>query len=474
MLELKNIDFGKDEAEQDINLHKYFLRTSAYTACLSGKKFVVIGRKGAGKSAIFTLLNDELSKTQSIIQITPDQYSWSTLRSYKETGISVEHAHTNAWKLTILSSIIWKLTETQALKPSGKLISYYKFFKEYYNPSDNNWFLNITEKAKQILEGVQIDGFSFDFGSSVGTPLKIVNELKVILKSEWPKSQKITVLFDRLDDSWDATDDSKYLLIGLFKAAAELNSFFKDMLSCIVFIRSDIYNNLIFDDQDKIREYEQQIIWDSESLVKLICERVRVSLSSEKTDEDIWNSMFSEKSYRSKASPEKYLIDRTFKRPRDIISLVRSVVEKAIENNHDRIETTDTRLVEEEKYSESKYKDLIIENQKQYPYVKDLLDSFSSRLHIITMEEIRELCDTFIQKKKIDSSPDQLIRFLFNIGFLGIKRKGRAGVKQRGGESIFYSYDDPTLNPLSYTEFYIHTAMRIYLNITEKRKQKVV
>lgn len=45
-------------------------------------------------------------------------------------------------------------------------------------------------------------------------------------------------------------------------------------------------------------------------------------------------------------------------------------------------------------------------------------------------------------------------------------------MKQRGGESIFFSYDDPSLNPISFNEFYIHTALRIYLNVTEKRKLK--
>lgn len=472
MLDLKRIDLGKDEAEQDANLARYFLKTEAYAASRRGAKFVVIGRKGSGKSAIFTLLNDELAKENLVVQITPDQYAWSTLRSYKEIGISIEHAHTNAWKLTIISAIVWRLTEEKLLSQTSSLVPYYKFFKDSYNPQDSNWFLNIADKAKKVLEGVKIEGISFDFGSSIGTPLKIVNELKLLVKKEWPEGKKMTILFDRLDDSWDASEESKYLLVGLFKAIAELNTHFAELVQCIAFIRSDIYNNLIFDDQDKIRQYEQPIVWDSDNLKKLICERIRVSLDLTSTDEEIWTDLFSKKAYRSKASPEKYLMDRTFKRPRDIISLVRSAIEKAIENGHDCIETTDTRTVEEERYSESKYKDLIIENQKQYPFTKDLLDTFSSRLHILTSDELREICKDFAVNKKLDQNADQLIRYLFSIGFLGVKRKGRAGLKQRGGESIFFSYDDPALNPITFSEFYIHTALRIYLNVNEKRKLK--
>lgn len=424
MLDLTKIDLGKDEAEQDINLGKYFLRTEAYMACSRGSKFVVIGRKGSGKSAIFTLLNEELSKDSLVIQITPDQYAWSTLRSYKETGISIEHAHTNAWKLTIISAIVWRLTEDKLLSQTSSLVPYYKFFKDSYNPSDNNWFLNITDKVKRVLEGVTIEGISFDFGSSIGTPLKIVNELKVLLKKEWPVGKNMTILFDRLDDSWDASEESKYLLIGLFKAITELNTHFSGLVRCISFIRSDIYNNLIFDDQDKIRQYEQQIIWNSESLKQLVCERVRVSLGTGATDDEIWSELFSPKAYRSKASPEKYLMDRTFKRPRDIISLIRSAIEKAIQNGHSRIETTDTRSVEEEKYSESKYKDLIIENQKQYPFTRNLLDCFSSMLHILSAEELRKICKDFAARENINQNSDQLIRYLFLSGFWVSREKG--------------------------------------------------
>lgn len=84
-MDLQKIDLGKDEAEQDQRLHEYFLKTASYRNALTGQKTIIVGRKGSGKSAIFSLLQSELENSGNlVIPITPDQYSWSTLRDYKE------------------------------------------------------------------------------------------------------------------------------------------------------------------------------------------------------------------------------------------------------------------------------------------------------------------------------------------------------------------------------------------------------
>ena len=83
MYDLAKIDLVKDEAEQDQRLREYFLKTSNYKNALSGTKTIVIGRKGSGKSAIFTLMRSELEESGAlVIPVTPDQYSWSALKDY--------------------------------------------------------------------------------------------------------------------------------------------------------------------------------------------------------------------------------------------------------------------------------------------------------------------------------------------------------------------------------------------------------
>lgn len=80
------IDLGKDEAELDERLREYFIRTSHYENTMTGSKTIIIGRKGSGKSAIFTLAKEQLENQGSlVIPITPMQYSWTALKEYRES-----------------------------------------------------------------------------------------------------------------------------------------------------------------------------------------------------------------------------------------------------------------------------------------------------------------------------------------------------------------------------------------------------
>ncbi len=475
MYELAKIDLGRDEAEQDQRLREYFLKTSHYTNALTGKKTIVIGRKGSGKSAIYTLMQVELAESGAmIIPITPDQYSWSALKDYQEKGILPVQAHSNAWKLTLLSSIVWKLNESKLILKNSKLNDYYRYMQDAFIPDQNNWFFHVVDKTKRFLSGIKTQWVTLDWGETgtIATPLRISEDIKALLRAELPNDRPIRILIDRLDDSWDASKESEYLIIGLLKAANELNATFAGRVVITVFLRSDIYDSLFFDDQDKLRQYEETLQWNNDNLKAVVCERVRVSLSLNGQDNElVWRNLFSPKLYRSRAQAEKYLIDRTFKRPRDIISFVRFAIEVAIRNRHNAIEPKDTRLAEEEKYSQSKYKDLIIEYQNQFPYIKDLLDSFSNSLHKLTQAELKKRLEHFIETKNVQLQPTQLLRYLFIWGVIGIKRLGRAGVKHRGGAHFFYYYDDPSINPLAHNDYFIHPSLRYYLNISEKRER---
>lgn len=469
-MDIKKIDLGKDEAEQDIRLQEYFLKTQSYNNALTGKKNIIIGRKGSGKSAIFKILAEELLAENLVISITPDQYSWSALKDYQEQGIMQEQAHTNAWKFTLLSSILWSLNEKGLLDEKTKLKKYFQYLNDAFKIDKTNWFFSLVDKIRN--SGIKTQWFSMEDAQRASTPLRIITEIVNVIKEEI-NDIRVRILIDKLDDSWDGTEQSKNIIIGLLKAAFDLNSQLDQKVIITSFLRSDIYDTLFFHDQDKLRQYEETIFWNSFELKKVITERVRVSLSLSYEDSDkIWSELFSDKKYRSKASAEKYIIDRTFKRPRDIISYVRMSLEYAIESNHDRIEVLDTRTAEEEKYSKSKYNDLIIEYQKQFVYIKDLLDSFTGSLHKIDKDDIIKKLTRFIEKYSLQKQPTQLLRDMFSFGVIGVKRRGKTGVQTRGGTKFYYYFDDSSINPLSFNEYFFHPSLRYHLNITEKREKQ--
>src|SRR5258705_955965 len=64
---LETIDFGLGAAQQEKQLRTYFYRSGSFKLACSDKTYLVLGAKGAGKSAIFRMLQ-ELHGEISIFQ----------------------------------------------------------------------------------------------------------------------------------------------------------------------------------------------------------------------------------------------------------------------------------------------------------------------------------------------------------------------------------------------------------------------
>lgn len=81
MGELGRLFFGRDAAEPDLAdglLRAGFLRTAAFEAALSGRKRLIIGRKGSGKSAISVTLAAAGDAQYVPSRVVPDYISRDT------------------------------------------------------------------------------------------------------------------------------------------------------------------------------------------------------------------------------------------------------------------------------------------------------------------------------------------------------------------------------------------------------------
>src|SRR5260370_34359799 len=58
MSDLKKIDFGVRASHQEKQLGNYFYRSGSFEQASSDKTYLVLGGKGAGKSAIFRMLEE--------------------------------------------------------------------------------------------------------------------------------------------------------------------------------------------------------------------------------------------------------------------------------------------------------------------------------------------------------------------------------------------------------------------------------
>src|SRR5262249_35792744 len=96
--------FGRDDAEQDLVnglLREGFLSTKAFEEALSGRKNLIIGRKGSGKSAICMRLTTAVEHTGRTCLITPDDAAGDELRRFELQGLTGETAKSLIWRYVL-------------------------------------------------------------------------------------------------------------------------------------------------------------------------------------------------------------------------------------------------------------------------------------------------------------------------------------------------------------------------------------
>lgn len=76
------ISFGKVSAERDDNLSNYFFDNEVLNSVIKEKSsFLVLGRKGAGKTAVFKYLRDNhvnvIGDNSILVPLSFEDYNWN-------------------------------------------------------------------------------------------------------------------------------------------------------------------------------------------------------------------------------------------------------------------------------------------------------------------------------------------------------------------------------------------------------------
>jgi hypothetical protein len=191
----------------------------------------------------------------------------------------------------------------------------------------------LISTATRLLRGIKSFNLqAFGFGAGLErdhnelplTPLVIdsfLDEISII-----SSNVGAVVTLDRLDDSWDGSEKSKQILIGLLKASKEINDNYagetrQKGLSVLVFLRTDIYEGLRFDDKDKHRAIEEHIVWEADLLRRMIDERLPDGVTVD--------DLFEPGEMRGSILPFNYIVKRTFLRPREVIQFLNECIHRA-------------------------------------------------------------------------------------------------------------------------------------------------
>jgi hypothetical protein len=353
-LTTKDFYFGAPEAEGEnvdgYRLVDYFEDFLDILDSLEKGKFIFVGRKGVGKSAIAKYIKD-----------TSDNSDDSSANILRISDLNAEKLIQSCTDIDDVESLIFEwlilvnIIKLVIKEERGKYTKEYSKLKTFLERNTGTVGVDKfqVDEILQKREGqVNFEVLTHVFGGvfkkyfdvktkkapfyKLISPLKEV--LKILLDYDVNKDFEFWLLFDDLDINYniDNKKDNKSVLELLRIAKIYNNEIFKNnKAKILVFIRDDVRNHIItrYADSAKIfNSYEIGINWYNNNefdnpLKKLANKRIEKTFLRHNLnlEEDAWDSLFKRSDYGK--STFKQILDYTFYRPRDIVTFL-SIVSK--------------------------------------------------------------------------------------------------------------------------------------------------
>jgi len=441
----------KVSAESDKELLEYFFKTRQLESIIKEKKWMVLGRKGTGKTAIYEYIKK--GKPGNLNGVYPlalnfKDYPWPIHKLYKESMEGELSAYQKSWHYLFIVKALAKLiqiTESKEKHLNSELKQAKKAIAQIYGKPLPTLVDVIKSKAARIQKFALPGGKAGAFGLSGGEVSfeKISQDMNLKLKlrtnsfallSYFEKiflencaNYKIFICLDRLDENWLASEIAEYskILVNLINICQFINtsSKYREKLHVLVFLRSDIYETLKFNDKNKIyQDSSIEICWNRNSLDEMLFERIKkyvpreVKLKRHKKS----NSIFDMNYVRHGATPLKHILRRTFYRPRDVIVFINKLREVHTISKTGLYSSKDLYDAEKD-YSEGLYNELIDEWANQRPDIEKYLNILQA-IGAMTFK-FNDYLNMFTEQYKYpgENYIVNILRFLFHNSIVGQK-----------------------------------------------------
>jgi len=438
---LAELSIGDAIAENEFQtLGRYYLKLDQYGRASRGEVNLIVGRKGAGKTALFSQLrNEKRSKVQNIVvDLKPEGYQLIRLKEdvldYLAEGART-HLITALFEYVLYLEISYKVLEkdkTRYLR-DGRLYEQYLTLHKAYESGDAGEG-DFSERL-QALSRSLVDNFKRTYGqterdqrltSAQVTELVYKHNIKGVrdaLSAYLEFKESVWVLFDNLDKGWSAhglNDEDVTILRALIDAARKIQHQMQQDdhdFHCVVFVRNDVYQLLVEASADYGKESRAVLDWtDPDVLREMLRLRLVSGIFPPKTPfEKVWSNVAI--SHYKGEETSNYLIERSLMRPRNLIKLVAHCRGFAVGLGHDKIEHEDI-----EKGLRSYSLDLITDADQELTDIlgtdTNLIYHFIGEGETFSRDRLENICGgAGIAADKIGNT----IEFLLYYGFIGIQ-----------------------------------------------------
>ncbi len=522
-------EIGSPDAETDHMLEEAFIEKDALVALtdMMNQRSILIGRTGSGKSAI--LRHIELHQ-ERVVRIEPEAMSLrflsnSTLLNYfKANEVNLNFFYKILWKHVFVIELLrlyfsydkkknenWfkSLKEKWDRKQNPKRTKALEYFQKW---SEEFWIdtekrikeiENIVQKKFENELGIDINYVKGKVNSNSSDQTKIITEVKSkaehiitealandiheiikILQEEVfiDYQQKHFIIIDDLDKEWLATD-MRYELIGAMIEVIKEFQIFKGV-KIIISLRDNLYQ-MIFSgknhkggQREKFKPLYASLSWSAMELKEFL--NKRFFLLTENLD---IKTAF-EKTYSKGIDGFTYMLDRTFYRPRDVISYVNHAIENA--DNKANF-TLDVLKKAEIAYSIDRLQALEDEWGENYGEIRKIIKFLYSKHNGFNVRNIKEddfsevyfeenakiifngdLRDWVIKWQKSQMKFTDFVKnvlfMLYDFGVIGIKKDSEYPIQFFYEKNIDLDVNDIVPN----SKIYIHKAFYSALKINVK------
>ncbi|EJK81431.1 P-loop ATPase, Sll1717 family [Rhizobium sp. AP16] len=444
---LAELRFGDAVAENEFQtLGEYYLRTDQYQRATRGDVNLVVGRKGAGKTALFSQVrNIKRSNISNIVvDLKPEGYQLIRLKEdvldYLAEGAKT-HLITALFEYVFYLEICYKVLEKDAdrhLRDNNLYDPYCRLQAVYETGAAGEG--DFSERLLGISQNL-VDTFQSKFGAEKGQRLNAaqvtelvykhnIREVRDTLSAYLKFKGSVWILFDNLDKGWSShglTSGDILILRGLIDAARKIQhqmQAHEHDFHSVVFVRNDVYQLLVESSADYGKESRATLDWtDSDLLREVLRKRlVSNSLPADTPFEKVWSQICI--SHYQGEETSQFLIDRSLMRPRNMIKLLAHCRGFAVGMGRPRIDETD--LV---KGLRAYSLDLITEADQELTDIlgvdTSLIYHFIGEGKTFTQGRIAEL---IVASGIPADRVDDVLRFMVYYGFLGIHTQDN-GVK---------------------------------------------
>lgn len=478
---LRKIDFGDIDGLYDPNINDYFIDNDYRESLLTENKYFVIGRKGTGKSALYNWLNiNQVSNHNMVSNKSFNDFPFEKLLSLSDDDFAKPNQYQSVWKNIILSEIASLLVTDQSNPIDDDLSELDNFVSHVFGNSLTELHKEVTRKMTKTTTGLTYgltasseSGKEIDLCDGYRNITKINTRLLDVISSYTKRYdiKQYIVQFDQLDDNYTAfIKNTDYLqcIISLFKTIYQINQHFRSIcvpIKVIAYLRSDIYNKFNKFDPESAR-WDQYVLklnwsiinrndWYDAQLLKLLNARIKHSTAIDTPSP--FHTIFNKYKIRFREPIFKYIIHRTFQRPRDVIQFCIKIQDESKSTHKLNAETIKNAEKEFSLWLLGELENEIAPSIPDTESLYELLRLFGRQPYNLSI--FKSKYANFSKRLKMDA--EELLRLLYSFGIISnVVLDGRKITEQfsiiRNDRSVF----NRDVNVITHSGFYegLHTS----------------